>query len=90
MNITYRDHMGDDLSVVNAARVSFGAKSEEFTKQDEGLIAFLARGCTSGDWDELKDSVEYFSNSEEFDEGMYYAEEEFEKLLNRIRKMPAH
>ena len=25
---TYIDHMGDDLSVVNAARVSFGKKSE--------------------------------------------------------------
>ena len=28
IKVTYIDHMGDDLSVVNAARVSFGKKSE--------------------------------------------------------------
>jgi thymidylate synthase (FAD) len=28
MEVTYIDHMGSDLSVVNAARVSFGKKSE--------------------------------------------------------------
>jgi len=28
INVTYIDHMGSDLSVVNAARVSFGKKSE--------------------------------------------------------------
>ena len=33
----------DDLSVVNAARVSFGIKSEELTEKDKGLIGFLMR-----------------------------------------------
>ena len=28
IDVTYIDHMGSDLSVVNAARVSFGKKSE--------------------------------------------------------------
>ena len=28
IKVTYIDHMGSDLSVVNAARVSFGKKSE--------------------------------------------------------------
>ena len=28
IEVTYVDHMGDDLSVVNAARVSFGKKSK--------------------------------------------------------------
>jgi thymidylate synthase (FAD) len=32
-----------DLSVVNAARVSFGAKSEELSDRDKGLIGFLMR-----------------------------------------------
>jgi thymidylate synthase (FAD) len=32
-----------DLSVVNAARVSFGAKSEELSDKDKGLIGFLMR-----------------------------------------------
>ena len=37
------DHMGDDLTVVNAARVSFGKKKTKFTKQDEKLIKYLAK-----------------------------------------------
>ena len=36
---TYIDHMGSDLSVVNAARVSFGKKSDwEFSALKEGLL----------------------------------------------------
>ena len=37
------DHMGSDLSVVNAARASFQKESEEFSNQDGRLITFLAR-----------------------------------------------
>jgi len=36
------DHMGDDLTVVNAARVSFGKKKTEFTEGDAKLIKYLA------------------------------------------------
>jgi thymidylate synthase (FAD) len=36
-------YMADDLSVVNAARVSFGARIEEMKPADEGLINFLMR-----------------------------------------------
>ena len=36
------DHMGDDLTVVNAARVSFGKKKTEFTDGDAKLIKYLA------------------------------------------------
>jgi thymidylate synthase (FAD) len=35
-------HMGDDLAVVNAARVSFGKASTELTERDRGLIRYLA------------------------------------------------
>lgn len=35
------DSMGDDLSVVNAARVSFGKQKTEFDKRDERLINYL-------------------------------------------------
>lgn len=35
--------MGDDLSVVNSARVSFGKRSETLTDADEGLIRYLMR-----------------------------------------------
>src|SRR5690625_4780429 len=37
------DVMGDDRTVVNAARVSFDKKTEELTERDERLIRFLAR-----------------------------------------------
>lgn len=37
------DKMGSDLSVVNAARVSFHKVSEEFTDQDAKLINYLAK-----------------------------------------------
>jgi len=36
------DHMGGDLSVVNAARVSFGKRKEAFDEADEKLINYLA------------------------------------------------
>ena len=35
--------MADDLSVVNAARVSFAQRSEELAERDQGLIRFLMR-----------------------------------------------
>jgi thymidylate synthase (FAD) len=35
--------MADDLSVVNAARVSFAQRSEELGDRDQGLIRFLMR-----------------------------------------------
>ena len=41
---TLIDRMGSDLTVVNAARVSFATKHEEFKeKQDEKLIRYLAK-----------------------------------------------
>ena len=43
MKVEYVDHMGDDLSVVNAARVSFDKRHETFQTKDEGLIKYLAR-----------------------------------------------
>jgi thymidylate synthase (FAD) len=35
------NHMGSDLTVVNAARVSFGAKSEKLSDKDKKLIKYL-------------------------------------------------
>jgi len=42
MNVTMIDKMGSDLSVVNAARVSFAKKKEVLDKSDEKLIKYLA------------------------------------------------
>jgi thymidylate synthase (FAD) len=42
------DHMGSDLTVVNAARVSYSKESLEWSDKDQRLIQFLAReGHTS-------------------------------------------
>ena len=40
---TLKDHMGSDLSVVNAARVSFGKKHDTFQDKDIKLIRYLAK-----------------------------------------------
>lgn len=43
MPVELVDWMGDDLRVVNAARVSFGRKKEVFDERDERLIWYLAK-----------------------------------------------
>lgn len=106
MKATLIDYMGSDLSVINAARVSFGKKSEwepcvdhwgdgecpncvSLSKADQGLIQFLARGCTSGDWDEL---VEQAAAAWDFDEDGYREPlfDDLEDTLNHVRRMPPH
>jgi len=42
-HVEYVDHLGNDLTVVNAARVSFNKESMEFCGKDEKLIAYLAK-----------------------------------------------
>lgn len=42
MNVTLIDRMGSDLSIVNAARVSFHKESKELNESDEKLIKYLA------------------------------------------------
>lgn len=103
MKVTYLDHMGTDLTVVNAARVSFGKHSHGtgdgrvitkadgcsgwipiISPADRSLIAFLARGCTSSDWDALGKTLM---------RGDYPDGEEWEQLyalMNHLRKMPPH
>ncbi len=43
MHVELIEHMGSDLSVVNAARVSFAKESKEFNEKDAKLINYLAR-----------------------------------------------
>ena len=43
MKATLIDYMGSDLSVVNAARVSFGKTHTELTEGDKKLIRYLAK-----------------------------------------------
>ncbi len=41
--VEYVEHMGNDLSVVNSARVSFGKHKEELDSKDERLIKYLIK-----------------------------------------------
>jgi|TARA_B100001094_G_scaffold321871_1_gene370317 thymidylate synthase (FAD) len=43
MQVQLTDKMGSDLTVVNAARVSYAKNKEQFEDKDEKLIAFLAK-----------------------------------------------
>lgn len=63
---TYIDHMGSDLTTVNAARVSFGKKSEwnpdyrnepPLLEKDANLIRYLAAGMSSKDIEKWKDQM---------------------------------
>ncbi len=47
MEVALLDTFGDDLTVVNAARVSFAKESAELCLQDEKLIS---RMVPSSDW----------------------------------------
>jgi thymidylate synthase (FAD) len=47
IKVDYIDHMGNDLTVVNAARVSFDKESTDVTHNDDKLITYLA---THGHW----------------------------------------
>ena len=42
MKVELLDVMGSDLTVVNAARVSFAMESEEFGSRDKKLVRYLA------------------------------------------------
>lgn len=103
MHALYRNHMGNDLEVVNDAKISFAVSStadswEDYvipnTDQgasnlarvpklkpaDERLIQFLARGCRSGQWEDLIKSAldEWISHSQA------------DALLKYVKKMPTH
>jgi len=111
MKITYEDHMGDDLKVVNMARVSFSKKSEcikitdgyiqrksfdishgeetweepiykkTLMEKDKKLIEFLARGCTSGDWEQLRTDIQTRK---------FFTEGDIDSLIYSIKNMPTH
>lgn len=60
--VAYLDHMGTDITVVNAARASFGKESDflaggVLSKADENLIQFLATGYRTSEWNAFVDGV---------------------------------
>ncbi len=42
-SVDYVEHMGDDLTIVNSARVSFGKHKESLDEKDEKLINYLVK-----------------------------------------------
>jgi thymidylate synthase (FAD) len=74
---------GDDLMVVNAARVSFDKRSEILTVGDTKLIRYLARGLTTDDWQNFVDDVHYSKY-------VLSGREELEALLWEWRRTPEH
>lgn len=57
-SVTYVDHMGSDLSVVNAARQSFDKQKTEYEPaKDDGLISYLATGKRTKEWDSFLDEI---------------------------------
>lgn len=89
MKVELIDYMGNDLSPIRAAVVSNGTldlskyidDDLRYTPAAESLITFLARGCTSGDWASIADSL-VNRTAEEI--------EEIEGVLNYARHMPPH
>ena len=73
--------MGSDERLVDSARVSFAKTSDKFTeKQNKSLIQFLARGCTSGEWNA---NISLLAAADiECDEA--------EQVLNWAKNMPTH
>lgn len=67
ITVQYLDHLGTDLTVVNAARTSFGKESDwappttatgyTLRPADANLIRFLATGFRTQEWDKLLDGV---------------------------------
>lgn len=54
IEVKYEDHMGSDLSVVNAARQSFAKQKTVFDETtDGGLIQFLATGKRTSEWNDF-------------------------------------
>ena len=104
MHALYRDHMGNDLSVVQDARISFDKSSTAIgydvveipnrddhasqkyanvpalNKGDVSLVNFLARGCRSGQWDDLIELVH--------EDGA--TRQEIDEILKYVKKMPTH
>lgn len=57
ISVEYSEHMGSDLTVVNAARQSFAKQKTEFGGSDAGLIAYLATGKRTAEWDAFLDDI---------------------------------
>jgi thymidylate synthase (FAD) len=79
MQVELLSHWGDDLTVVNNARVSFDKESLELSQQDIRLIGYLARGCTLGDYETMLAELAVTGEVEEISH-----------IVDHWRKTPTH
>ncbi len=88
MHAIYLRHMGDDLSVVNNARVSFQKTGQwdeltnELKASDQNLIRYLARGITSDDMSDLIDQIRTAVH--------LHRDDILLEAINKYRKTPIH
>lgn len=106
IKVTYEDHMGNDLKVANAARVSYGKRSSMVEDEhgvwhlkdaDKRLIQFLARGYTADEYEDFMQDIaetKYFEDEYDFDVNGYPpihgAGEWLEKQLWAFRDKSEH
>lgn len=83
MKAEYISHSLTDQDVANFARQSFGKKADEYTKeQNDQLIRYLARGMTSKDWENIRNS--------ELPSMYAKDDEDRQDFLQHLRSIPEH
>lgn len=78
MSVELIDHMGSDLSVVNAARVSFDKHATEFEEKDAKLIRYLAK---HDHWSPFAHTSLQFR----YDVPIFVARQEFKHIVGLVR-----
>lgn len=78
MSVELIDHMGSDLSVVNAARVSFDKHTSEFEEKDAKLIRYLAK---HDHWSPFAHTALQFR----YDVPIFVARQEFKHIVGLVR-----
>lgn len=80
IKVTYEDHMGNDLKVANAARVSYGKRSSMVEDEhgvwhlkdaDKRLIQFLARGYTHEQYEDFISETLLAADMEDLEKAMW-------------------
>lgn len=93
----YLDHMGSDLTVVNAARASFGKEStwEDAEKRtlkpaDAGLIRYLATGYRTSEWEEFLKEIKETVQALNIDHDMTACDVKLTDLLHAYKRRAQH
>lgn len=83
ISVEYVDHMGSDLTVVNAARASFDKQKDVFEDNDIGLLRFLATGFRTKEWAAFLDQIKQAA-------GEHGTDGQLTKLLHDYKRKAQH